>query len=89
MASSLSSIETYMDALVQAEPWTMDPTLAPVPWRSTLCHATKPLKVGYIIDDGVVRVQPPVARAVRDVVQALRHAGHEGQCPPGSRLSRR
>lgn len=81
MACSLSSIEAYMDALMQVEPWTIDPILAPVPWRSTLSNPPKRLRVGYIIDDGMVKVQPPVARAVRKTVAALLEAGHEGRSP--------
>lgn len=77
MACSLSSIEAYMGALMQVEPWTVDPILAPVPWRSTLSSPPKRLRVGYIIDDGLVKVQPPVARAVRHTVAALLEAGHE------------
>lgn len=70
-----------MGALMQVEPWTVDPILAPVPWRSTLSSPPKRLRVGYIIDDGLVKVQPPVARAVRHTVAALLEAGHEGRSP--------
>lgn len=49
-----------------------------MPWRSELCTTTKTLKIGYLVDDGVIKVQPPVARAVREVVDALRVAGHQG-----------
>lgn len=38
----------------------------------------KRLRIGFLVDDGVVRVQPPIARAVREVVDALKAAGHEG-----------
>jgi amidase len=39
----------------------------------------KRLKIGFLVDDGVVKVQPPVERAVREVVAALRAVGHEGE----------
>lgn len=67
-----------MQALVQSEPWNVDAQLVPIPWRSALCTKTKPLKVGYIIDDGAVRVQPPAARAMHEVIATLKAAGHEG-----------
>ncbi|KAJ5151618.1 hypothetical protein N7492_009913 [Penicillium capsulatum] len=77
MATSLSSIETYMEALGQIEPWNLDPNMIPVPWRRELCTSTKRLRIGYVVDDGVVKVQPPVTRAVKKVITALRDAGHE------------
>ncbi|KAJ5086509.1 hypothetical protein NUU61_007816 [Penicillium alfredii] len=77
MTTSLSSIEAYMSALAQIEPWHFDPGLIPVPWRSELCTTKKRLRIGYVVDDGVVKVQPPVARAVKKVIAALHDAGHE------------
>jgi amidase len=38
----------------------------------------KRLRIGFLVDDGVVKVQPPIARAVQEVVAALKAAGHEG-----------
>jgi amidase len=38
----------------------------------------KRLRIGFLVDDGVVKVQPPIARAVREAVAALKAAGHEG-----------
>ncbi|CRG86329.1 hypothetical protein PISL3812_03334 [Talaromyces islandicus] len=77
MSLSLAAVEKYMEALPAAKPWEIDPHVIPMPWRSELCTTTKTLKIGYLVDDGVVKVQPPVARAVREVVDALRDAGHE------------
>jgi len=80
MASSLSSIETYMQALPQARPWELDNLVVPMPWRTEECTISPPgrkLKIGFIVDDGIVKPQPPVMRAVRKVVDALREAGHE------------
>lgn len=81
MASSLSSIETYMQALPEAKPWELDNLVAPVPWRSEECVISpkgRKLKIGFILDDGVVKPQPPITRAIREVVEAMRAAGHEG-----------
>jgi amidase len=36
------------------------------------------LRLGVVFDDGVVKPQPPVARAMRETVEALKRAGHEG-----------
>lgn len=82
MSGSLASIEQYMEALPCASPWELDQHTAPVPWRASLASLTaKRLKIAFVLDDGVVKVQPPIARAVRDVIAALKAAGHEGMFP--------
>ena len=82
MASSLSSIETYMQALPHAKPWELDNLVVPMPWRTEECTIHPPgrkLKIGFILDDGVVKPQPPITRAVKKVVAALKSGGHEGE----------
>ncbi|KAF4783452.1 hypothetical protein HER10_EVM0010173 [Colletotrichum scovillei] len=77
LAFSLSTIETFMDGILSCEPWRKDPTLLPIPWRKELtAKPDKPLKIGYYINDNVVRVQPPIERAVRAVVDSLTAVGH-------------
>ncbi|KAM0505893.1 hypothetical protein ACHAQF_002999 [Verticillium nonalfalfae] len=79
LASTLSGIETYMKAFQEGEPWKVDSQVAPIPWRSECCviPSTKRLRIGYIIDDGVVKTQPPVERAMQETIAALKAAGHE------------
>lgn len=80
MSCSLASIERYMEVLPCAVPWELDQHTAPVLWRRSLAMLRpKRLKIGFLVDDGVVKVQPPVERAVREVVAALRAVGHEGE----------
>lgn len=79
ISQSLAAVEKYMEALPAAKPWEIDPHVIPIPWRSELCTTTKRLRIGYLVDDGVIKVQPPVARAVREVVDSLKAAGHEGK----------
>jgi amidase len=82
ITTSLATVEKYMEALPAARPWEIDPQVVPMPWRTELCTTSgKKLRIGFVIDDGVVKVQPPTARAVREVVDALRAAGHEGEQP--------
>ncbi|KAJ5929959.1 hypothetical protein N7466_005452 [Penicillium verhagenii] len=77
MSCSLSSIERYMEAVPCASPWELDQHVAPVPWRRNLASpGARQLKIGYLVDDGVVKCQPPAERGVRDVVEALKAAGH-------------
>lgn len=72
-----------MQALAESKPWETDPYVCPLPWREQECFwpSGKKLKVGFVIDDGRVKPQPPVVRAVNQVVAALKAAGHEGEKP--------
>jgi amidase len=80
MATSLATTEYFMDHLLGSQPWRIDPGAIPIPWRKELAAfpTDRKLRLGVVFDDGVVRPQPPVMRAMRETVQALRDAGHEG-----------
>jgi amidase len=78
IASALSSIEFFMESYLSSNPWETDPKLLPIPWRKELASPPKkPLKIAYILDDGIILPQPPVQRAVQEVVTKLQNAGHE------------
>ncbi|KAL2862045.1 amidase signature enzyme [Aspergillus pseudodeflectus] len=80
MARSLSTIEYFMQSLLDSNPWNLDPGCIPIPWREELAAPPPPnwkLKLGIVYDDGVVRPQPPVMRAMRETARRLKDAGHE------------
>lgn len=79
MARSLSSLITLSKAVIEAELWTMDVQLPPMPWKEHVFedYAQRPLVVGVLRDDGVVRVHPPIERVFEETVAKLRQAGHE------------
>ncbi|KAL6242382.1 hypothetical protein RBB50_010521 [Rhinocladiella similis] len=80
MSNSLGSIELFMEAYLSLEPWNSDPSILPIPWRSELDEQVQNkerLRIGWIVDDGAVKPHPPIARAVREVVERLKQAGHE------------
>jgi amidase len=84
MARSLSTIEYFMQNLLDSNPWNLDPGCIPIPWREELAAPPPPnwkLKLGIVYDDGVVRPQPPVMRAMRETARRLKDAGHEGLLP--------
>ncbi|KAJ6009958.1 hypothetical protein N7522_004974 [Penicillium canescens] len=79
MATSLATTEYFMESLLKSDPWNVDPGAIPIPWRKELAAppTNRKLRLGVVFDDGVVKPQPPVARAMRETVDALRAAGHE------------
>ncbi|CVL06239.1 related to general amidase [Fusarium mangiferae] len=79
MARSLSSLKLVTKLAIEAEPWTSDPQLPPVPWKEDVFQsfATRRLVIGAMLDDGMVKVHPPIERLFRDLVIKLEAAGHE------------
>ena len=75
MTNSLESLATYAASLIAMEPWRFDNRCIPIPWRSitlppVLCFA-------ILYDDNVVRPFPPIIRALKQVAERLKAAGHE------------
>lgn len=75
----LENMEFFMRAFYDGKPWERDPGILPIPWRQDEVDAIqgRKLKIGFVVDDGIVLPQPPVQRAVRDLVSRLKRAGHE------------
>lgn len=65
--------------MIDAAPWEHDPKVVPLPWRADVEAEiqSRPLVIGLLVDDGVVKVHPPVERVVRDAARKLEAAGHE------------
>ena len=60
-----------------------EPIIIPVPWRREIATIpVRKLRIGYYLDDGIVRVQPPQEAAARKAVQALQADGHDGEGIP-------
>jgi amidase len=53
-----------------------DPESVPMPWKKDVKVPAK-LKFGYFIDTDLLRVTPPVRRAMNEAVALLKAAGHE------------
>ncbi|KAE8420862.1 amidase signature domain-containing protein [Aspergillus pseudocaelatus] len=79
MARSLHSLTEVTKAVIDSQPWDLDPRCIALPWRSALYREvqSRPLTIGVIWDDGVVKVHPPIQRALDHLVSKLRSAGHE------------
>ncbi|KAL4925465.1 putative acetamidase [Aspergillus undulatus] len=67
-----------MQSLLDSNPWNLDPGCIPISWRKDIAALpTRKLKLAIVYDDGVVRPQPPVMRAMREVARKLMDDGHE------------
>ncbi|KAL1907240.1 hypothetical protein Sste5344_007023 [Sporothrix stenoceras] len=79
LARSLASIEYTMRLFGGQKPWSWDARCAPLPWRDDMYNGAlgRPLTVGVLYDDEVVRPHPPLTRVLRETVARLRAAGHE------------
>lgn len=82
MSRSLSSLILYSSAILSSSTaqWTLDPKIVPISWRPGphIQPRSRPLRIALAgPSDGVVRVHPPVERALNLTRQALEKAGHE------------
>jgi Asp-tRNA(Asn)/Glu-tRNA(Gln) amidotransferase A subunit family amidase len=79
MTRSLSSMIAITKAVIDGEPWTLDPRVVPIPWRQSFYEEvqSRPLVIGVMVDDGVVKAHPPIERALRELAANLKDAGHE------------
>ena len=65
MCRTMRDMDLFMSSLLGAKPYLEDPRLIPIPWIGLGTHSQgKPLKVGLMVNDGVIQPQPPVTRAL-------------------------
>ncbi|KAK3713243.1 hypothetical protein LTR37_008676 [Vermiconidia calcicola] len=78
LARSLASIHLVTKLIIEAAPWRNDPRVQRLPWNEDVYQSiqSRPLTVGLLIDDGVVKVHPSVERVVLDIAAKLERAGH-------------
>ena len=78
LSTSLAGCKLFIKTLIDAQPWHAEPTLFPFPWNSStnFFPEGRKLKVAVMWDDGVVKVHPPVTRALEAVVERLKATGN-------------
>ena len=80
LTRDIDTLDAFMDAYLSQSPWLTDPGILPIPWRrevvSEYASPNKKLRIAYILDDNIVKPQPPVTRAVKTTVERLEAAGH-------------
>ncbi|KAG0132100.1 amidase signature domain-containing protein [Tuber indicum] len=80
MARTPQSLTFITRQVIQSDTHNLDPKVVPIPWREDLYQSTllsKKLRIGLMLDDGVVRVHPPIARLLKWVATVLKNNGHE------------
>ncbi|KAI8628549.1 amidase [Xylariaceae sp. FL1651] len=78
MSRSLDTIHAVFKSLLDLKPWDFDARCTAIPWREDLYLQTldRPLVIGVLFDDEVVRPHPPITRVLRSAIEALQGAGH-------------
>lgn len=77
LARSADDIDLFMKALLDKEPWTIDPLVLPIPWRDVPEPKATSLKIAICYDDGIVKPTPPILRALDIAEKKLKAAGVE------------
>ncbi|KAE8371945.1 amidase signature domain-containing protein [Aspergillus bertholletiae] len=72
-AQSLDDLELFQRAVLDAEPWDIETSLVPLPWRRV--KENREFTVGIMWEDGTVRPHPPVTRALQTAKSKLQAAG--------------
>ncbi|BGP28439.1 hypothetical protein JCM10296v2_000171 [Rhodotorula toruloides] len=83
MSSSLDGIKLFFKAVLDAEPWRLDPLALHVPWSETAYQLAEhgggqsPLCFGFISHNGIAKPDPPYLRALETMKKALLAKGHK------------
>ncbi|KAH7346303.1 amidase [Rhexocercosporidium sp. MPI-PUGE-AT-0058] len=86
LGTSVGALKLVMKAILSQQPWLHDPLVAEIPWRDEQEQAVldvikssdgRQLAFGVMADDGTVRPQPPVRRAIDIVVKTVEKLGHK------------
>jgi amidase len=86
LATSVGALKLVIKGILSQQPWLHDPLVSEIPWRDEkeqeVLDIVKPgsrdqLVFAIMADDGVVRPQPPVRRALDVVVKTIEKLGHK------------
>lgn len=75
LARSVADLELAMEIFCAPGPDQTDPTVPPVPWKSSKAIDVKGLRVAMFDDNGVFTPNPGIRRGVREAAEKLRAAG--------------
>jgi len=87
LSTSICGIKIFMKTVIDAEPWLIEPSLVPIPWREHDLigssgemgrtqkmdqQGKRKIKIAIMWGDGVVRPHPPVRRVLAETVERMR-----------------
>ncbi|XP_038126751.1 fatty-acid amide hydrolase 1 [Cyprinodon tularosa] len=76
MARDVDSLALCMQALLCDHMFSLDPTVPPLPFNNQTYQSSKPLRIGYLENDGYSLPPPSMVRGLREVKALLEQAGH-------------
>lgn len=68
-------MQLAMETIFNADPWGMDQSALFAPYRKV--ESKRKLRLGLIMEDPDIPLQPPTLRTINEVVKTLEGAGHE------------
>ncbi|ETS85588.1 hypothetical protein PFICI_03613 [Pestalotiopsis fici W106-1] len=72
MCTSARDMDLFMSVILSAKPYLKDPRIIPIPWTGLATEQKKtPLKIGFMMNDGVIEPQPPVTKGLQWVRERL------------------
>ncbi|ODO01726.1 hypothetical protein I350_06553 [Cryptococcus amylolentus CBS 6273] len=79
ISTSFSGLVNFTKAVVDATPSLLDPEVLDMPWKELKFASASagPKAFAVMWNDGVVKPNPPIRRALEETVRKLRAAGHE------------
>ncbi|KIX10670.1 uncharacterized protein Z518_01754 [Rhinocladiella mackenziei CBS 650.93] len=87
LATTARAVRLLTKSILSQNPWLNDPLVVDMPWRDAQEQAIydivksssskERLSFAVLKSDGIVNPQPPVARAISTVTEALSRAGHK------------
>ncbi|OCL15205.1 amidase [Glonium stellatum] len=79
MATSVLSLKLIMTSLLSTKPWLRDPDVVDMPWRNIAELEVRNTSLCFAVftNDEKVTPHPPVIRAIKMVVDAVKKAGHK------------
>ncbi|KAJ3546107.1 hypothetical protein NM208_g2170 [Fusarium decemcellulare] len=70
LARNMKDLAIFEKAILDQKPWEFDTVLVPLPWRQPSLRL-KDLTVGLMMDDGNVRLHPPIRLALMEAEKRL------------------
>jgi Asp-tRNA(Asn)/Glu-tRNA(Gln) amidotransferase A subunit family amidase len=74
LGASTRDLILFMKVVLDQEPWKINPTLIPLPWREVQLSKNN-LTVGIMYDDGRAKPAPPIIRALKECAAKLQKSG--------------